>query len=626
MKPLAAFALTVFLFTVCFSARAQTPPGASVSVKVSVPPPLRSAPFNVDRYLTVPPRFSVSVYARVPNARFLCALPNGDLLVSRPGAGAVEIVRPGVNGGAATWSHWATGLKLPHDVVLHVIGGVQYVYVSESNQINRYVYKTGDLTAQGRQIVVRGLPDASSPELNGSYGHQLKNLALDSNHELYVAVASATNASPSDTLSDPVRCAVYQYDANGTNRRFFARGLRNAEGLAFVPGTNELWAVVNNRDNIRYPYNDATGWYGQIVPDYVDNHPPDEFIHVRDGGNYGWPFANPNPNTARGMDDMPFDPDYENNRDWSLFPAAAFDLVTKGIQAHSAPLGLTFLLNTNFPAPYKQGAVVGLHGSWNRQRRTGYKVAFFPWNAQTQRPGAQMDLVTGWVNDATQSVWGRPVDAAIDAAGNLLVSDDDSGTIYKVTYTPAVAVSALSLYPASIYGGNYTTGDVTLTAPAPPGGLLIDIGNSNRAAVWTPTRTFVPAGATRASFGVGSFPVAALTTVMLSTTAGGQTRTAQLTVAPASLRALAVSPATIRGGGSVTATVTLTSPAPAGGLKVYVTTNVAQALVPPTVTVPAGATSRTFIVTTRPVAATVTATVKVSLPGVSRYAVLTVTP
>lgn len=129
---------------------------------------------------------------------------------------------------------------------------------------------------------------------------------------------------------------------------------------------------------------------------------------------------------------MPFDPDYETNRNWSLFPETSFTRIDKGIPAHSAPLGFSFLQETKVPVPYRDGAVVALHGSWNRTRKTGYKIIFFPW-LPSGEPGAQVDLVTGWLDDETQRAWGRPVDIVPDLEGNLLISDDDSGTIYKLS-------------------------------------------------------------------------------------------------------------------------------------------------------------------------------------------------
>ncbi len=345
---------------------------------------MQTSPFNIERYLTVPPNFAVSVYARVPNARFMAVAPNGDLLVSRPGGGEVKIIRQGGAGADPTVSTFVSGLRSPHDIVFHTVaGGTTYVYISETNQINRYVYNYGDLTAHDRQIVVANLPDASSSELGGYYGHQLKNIALDSNDKLYISIASATNASPADALSNPVRCAIYQYNADGSGGRLFARGLRNAEGLAMLPGTNELWVVVNNRDNIAYPFHndwdgDGSDDYGKVMQSYVDNHPPDEFTRVRDGGNYGFPFANPNPDTPNGMNNMPFDLDVQNNPGGQYGTVDSFDRITKGIQAHTAPLGFSFTSGTAFPAAYQPGAVVALHGSSNRSTQDGYKINSFP--------------------------------------------------------------------------------------------------------------------------------------------------------------------------------------------------------------------------------------------------------
>ncbi len=404
----------------------QLPPSASVLTKVQVPSSMRFAPFDVDRYLKVPPDFSIAVYARINNARFMAIAPSGDLLVSQPSTGKVKLVRPNSHGNPLI-SDFVTGLCKPHDLVFHTIDSTTYLYIAESHRINRFIL--GDTTAHDREVVIAGLPDSSTPELQGAYGHELKNIALDSDHKLYVSIASTCNACLEDTLSDPVRGAIYQYNANGTNRRLFARGLRNAEGLAFAPGTHDLWVVVNNRDNIAYPYDDGGGKYGQVIPSYVDNHPPEEFTRVRDGGNYGWPFCNPNPD--HGLNTMPFDPDYELNAEGHV-DCSTMDRILKGIPAHSAPLGLTFLKGRNFSRLYRPGVVIALHGSWNRQKKIGYKVIYFPWNKERQRPGRRMTLVSGWLNHDTQEVWGRPVDVAVDLQGNLLISDDFSGTIYKL--------------------------------------------------------------------------------------------------------------------------------------------------------------------------------------------------
>ena len=446
-------------------ARAQLP--APASVTLTVPAALASAPFDAPRTLQVPAGFAIAVYARVPGARFMAITPDGNLLVSQPGAGKVALVRPGGAGGPPVVTDFVTGLRQPHDMVFHAVGGTTYLYLSESNQINRYVWHAGDLTGQSREVVVANLPDASTPELKGNYGHQLKNIALDGNHKLYVSIASTCNACLSDTQSDPVRGAVYQYDADGSNRRLFARGLRNAEGLAFIPGTNTLWVAVNNRDQTPYPFDDGTGKYGQVLPDYVDNHPPDEFTQVNDGANYGWPFYNPNPDA--GLDNMPFDRDYDWNRDGHV-PLADMTRISKGIPAHSAALGLTFLHGTAFPAAYQQAAVIALHGSWNRTAPAGYKVVYFPWNAATQTPGAQQDLVAGFTGAGLGSAWGRPVDAAVDPRGGLLISDDQSGTIYRLSApaTPLAAAPAAGAAPARLYPNPAGAGPATLDLTSLP--------------------------------------------------------------------------------------------------------------------------------------------------------------
>jgi glucose/arabinose dehydrogenase len=382
---------------------------------VTVPAGMNSGPFDADRTLNVPDGFQIAVFARVPNARFMAVTPDGNLLVSQPQNGSIALVKP--DGSTSTF---ASGMNSPHDMVFHTIDSTTYLYVSETSQVSRAVYTNGDTSLKSPEVVVPNLPTGGN--------HPLKNIALDSQHKLYVALGSSCNACAEDSQSDPQRAAIYQYNADGSGGRLFAQGLRNTEGLAFVPGTDTLWVVVNNRDNIVYPLNDSSGNYGKVVPTYVDNHPPDEFIQVRDGGNYGWPFCNPNPDTDSKLTDMPFDLDYELNADGHI-DCKTMDVVNKGIQAHSAPLGLTFLQGTQFPTAWQNGAVVGIHGSWNRTEPTGYKVIYFPW--VDGKPGDAVDLVTGFVVNG--DVWGRPVDTAVAPDGGLYISDDQSGTIYKLS-------------------------------------------------------------------------------------------------------------------------------------------------------------------------------------------------
>jgi glucose/arabinose dehydrogenase len=406
------------------------------SQRVTVPSTLRSAPFDRDRYLQIPRGFQIQVIARIPRARFIRSTPDGGLLISQPSTGRIWWIstipddnRPPIVA--------ASGLRLPHGMAFAVAAGKTYLYVSESNEIGRFRYDTNSHTLLDKEVVVPNLPDTSSAELRSSYRHELKNLAISPDRHLYVDIASSTNSDPRDTTSDPVRCAIYRYNLDGTNRTLFARGIRNAEGLDFVPGTNVLWAVVNGSDDIRFPFHRSwkgTGSddYGKRIEGYIDDHPPDTFIHVKSGADYGWPFAEPDPDSPSGLDNMPLDPNYENNPDWSKYPEARFTRSDKGIQAHSAPLGMAFLQETKLPDWLRNSAAIAYHGSWDRSRKTGYKVVIFPWTSQ-ERPGKELDLITGWLEEQSQRAWGRPVDVKPSEDGkSLYISDDYSGTIYEL--------------------------------------------------------------------------------------------------------------------------------------------------------------------------------------------------
>jgi glucose/arabinose dehydrogenase len=383
----------------------------------------------------VPPGFKISVLARIPAARFIMPLSTGEVFVAQPVLGSILLVRPQADGTAAV-STIIQDLQSPQGMALHQSDDKLYLFVGESNQVSRFLIAPGATSAGDKTVIVPNLPDSSNIELRGPYRHWLKNLVIGPDSKLYVDIASSTNTDPVDTTSNPVRSAIYQYDLDGSNGKIFARGIRNAEGLAFVPGTNELWAAVNETDDVLYPFHNS--WqgsglndYGILITSYVDDHPPDEFIHVKEGANYGWPFANPDPDTPNGLDNMPFAPNYQTNPDWSKHPESMFTRVDKGIQAHSAPLGMAFLQDSKVPEPFRNGVVLALHGSWDRSRKTGYKLIFFPW--QNGRPGPQIDLVSGWLNDQSQTYWGRPVDVKPANDGSLLISDDASGTIYRLT-------------------------------------------------------------------------------------------------------------------------------------------------------------------------------------------------
>lgn len=408
---------------------------ASVQVALEVPASLAAAPFDTERMLTIPPGFGVRLWARIAGARFLALAPNGDILVSHPESGKVFLLRERA-GDVPQSFEFASGMQKPHDMVFHTIGSTTYLYVAESRQVTRSVYQAGDTQTRTRDVIVADLPDASNTELQGSYFHELKNIALSPDNRLYVSIASSCNVCIEDTQSTPQRGAIYEYAADGSNGRLYARGLRNAEGLDFIPGTSTLWAAVNNRDEIPYPFDndfngDGTSDLGEILPGFVDDNPPEPFTQVRDGGHYGWPFCNSQPNAA--MRNLEAVRDFTLNRDGAWMDCATADRVSKGLRAHSAPLGMSFLHDSVVAESYRSGAAIALHGCWNcSSLRAGYKVVYFPFDA-AGNAGDEIDLITGFVTDPdARTVWGRPVDVIADAKGNLLVSDDYAGAIYQL--------------------------------------------------------------------------------------------------------------------------------------------------------------------------------------------------
>jgi glucose/arabinose dehydrogenase len=393
-----------------------------------------AAPFDQARSLNVPAGFGVRLWARVPKARFMARAPNGDILASVPNEDKVVLLRARADSVPEQFD-FAAGLRKPHDMVFQKIGEVTYLYIAETNRVTRSVYQAGETTSGNREVVVDNLPDASTPELQGSYGHELKNIAFGPDGKLYVSIASSCNACTTDAVSDPVRGAIYQYSADGKDRRLFAQGVRNAEGLDFIPGANTLWVAVNSRDDISFPLDadfdgDGDSDLGKVVPTYVDDNPPELFTAVRDGGNYGWPFCNSLPNPT--MSNLDAVPDYDFNRDQSRLNCAAVARASKGIRAHSAPLGFSFLHNSNVPEAYRKGAVVALHGCWNCTTLRGYKVVYFPFD-DAGNAGAEVDLVSGFMTDPVGgSFWGRPVDAIADGNRGILISDDYAGAIYQL--------------------------------------------------------------------------------------------------------------------------------------------------------------------------------------------------
>jgi glucose/arabinose dehydrogenase len=221
---------------------------------------------------------------------------------------------------------------------------------------------------------------------------------------MFVSVGSGSNIdNPDDHKSEFHRASILEFNPDGSGMRVFASGIRNPVGLAFHPTTGELWCSTNERD--------ALG--DNLVPDYT--------THVQDGGFYGWPWY-----YMGGNHDPRLPDSHPDLRARMITP----DVV---IQPHSAPLGFAFYTGNQFPAEYRGDEFLALHGSWNRASRTGYEVVRVPLHGQGKATGEYEDFMTGFVTD-DGNVWGRPVGVAVAKDGSVLVSDDASGSIWRISY------------------------------------------------------------------------------------------------------------------------------------------------------------------------------------------------
>ena len=408
----------------------------------------------------VPDGFTVSVYAELQAPRMMVYAPNGDLFVSSPAANSITVLRdanndgkiedsektvyaqgeppPGRAGGAPGGAGAGGGRRAggappppvaaaapsvnptvngpllgasapacaaPPDFVQKGGGQVAapfglafnngYLYVGNTGSLVRFKYTNGDQKAQGAAEKLMDLPTG---------GHSTRNVVFNrAGNKMYVAVGSQSNNNAGE---DCRRAAILEFNPDGSGYRVFASGIRNPVGLAWQPGSDTLWTAMNERDNLG----------DDLVPDYATS--------VKDGGFYGWPYSYIGKNP---------DPRYQG-----AFP----DLVNRAIvpdvllPAHSAALGLTFYDGNQFPQRYRNGAFVALHGSWNRSVAAGYKVVFVP--MANGRPGPIEDFVSNMLvsngeNGSAIEAWGRPVGVTVARDGSLLVSDDGSNVIWKVS-------------------------------------------------------------------------------------------------------------------------------------------------------------------------------------------------
>jgi glucose/arabinose dehydrogenase len=377
----------------------------------------------------LPAGFSAELVATDPHKpRVIRAAPNGDLFVADSMFNSVRVLR--VPAGSARPEKdvvFASGLKQPFGIAFHPLGpNPRWVYIANTDGVVRFAYKNGDLVATGKpERVIEGIPSAHhyardivfSPDgsrLFLSVGSG-SNVALDMFPEPHWTMhpeprnvdglAEWVKAKPLGAAWDTeeLRADVLSFDPNGRNMKIVATGLRNCEGISVQPATGQLWCAVNERDELG------------------DNTPFEYATHVVEGGFYGWPWyfigGHEDPRHAGKRPDL---------KDKVTVP----DVL---MQAHSAPLQMTFYQGDNFPPEYKGSAFVTMHGSWNRDQRTGYKVVRLLFDASGKPTGEYEDFMTGFVVSDTQ-VWGRPVGVTVGKDGSLFVTEDGNGTIWRITY------------------------------------------------------------------------------------------------------------------------------------------------------------------------------------------------
>jgi len=365
----------------------------------------------------VPAGFALDVYAAgLSTPRVIRRAPNGDMFVAESGAGRIRVFRaPDGAARPAQQEIFADNLQRPYGIAFYPADNPRFVYVGETHQVVRYPYAGGDLKASGPpQVIIANIP---------SSGHWTRDLAVaPDGSRVFVAVGSASNVAEGIASrsaeeirgfeathgrgaawgSEENRAVVRAFDPEGRQIRNYATGLRNCSGLAIQTGTGNLWCVVNERDRLG------------------DNLPPDYATRVQQDTFYGWPWY------YIGSHE---DPRLRGTRPDLRGVVTVPDVL---IQAHSATLGIVFYDGTQFPADYRGDAFITLHGSWNREIRTGYKVVRAIMR-DGRATGVYEDFLTGFVAD-NNSVWGRPVGVAVMRDGSLLVSEDGNNTIWRVSY------------------------------------------------------------------------------------------------------------------------------------------------------------------------------------------------
>jgi glucose/arabinose dehydrogenase len=347
------------------------------------------------------PGFKVELYGTgFENPRLMRTAPNGDIFLAESDAGRIRVFRGMTADGKPEQNQvFATGLKRVYGIAFYPPGpNPEWVYFGATNELVRYPYHNGDMKATGPAQHIADFPTG---------GHAMRAVTISKDGKtLFVAVGSESNVSDPDTTpAEKGRADILSCDPANCKLSVYASGIRNAGGgIEVSPDTGELWCSVNERD----------GLGDNLVPDYI--------THVQAGGFYGWPWwymgAHQDPRHAGKHPEL---------KDKAIVP----DVM---LQPHNASLEFAFYEANQFPAEYKGDIFASEHGSWNKTVRAGYEVIRVPLHQTGHASGEYEDFLTGFVLPDGH-VWGRPVGMTVAQDGSLLVSDDGSNSIWRVSYT-----------------------------------------------------------------------------------------------------------------------------------------------------------------------------------------------
>jgi len=344
--------------------------------------------------------FKVEQYATgLDNPRLIRTAPNGDFFVAESDPGDVKVFRGiGKDGKAELTATFATGLNKPFGIAFYPPGpDPQWIYIGDTDAVLRIPYHNGDVKASGPVEHIADVPPGP--------GHWTRDVRFSvDGKRMFVSVGSASNVDDADTTpGEKNRADVLAFNPDGSEMRVYAYGIRNCVGMLVDPGTGELWCSVNERD----------GLGDNLVPDYI--------THVQEGGFYGWPWW-----YMGGHQDPRHQGKHPELKDKVITP----DVI---LHPHNASLEMTIYDGKQFPAEYQGDIFACEHGSWNRGTRVGYELIRVPRHQTGHASGEYEDFVTGFVLP-DGNVWGRPVGVTVAPDGSLLVTDDGSNSIWRVSY------------------------------------------------------------------------------------------------------------------------------------------------------------------------------------------------